>query len=85
MTLGKISDKDMRHCHYLKSTCDIGDPPSRAPLMNEGGVLYRVRGPPKRATNLRKQGKGPPNREGEQGLGWSSLFPPTLVSIAGRL
>ena len=25
--LGKI--KDMRHCHFLKSTCDIGDPPSR--------------------------------------------------------
>ena len=31
MTLGKINDKDMRHCHFLKSTCDIGGPPSRAP------------------------------------------------------
>ena len=26
MTWGKISDKDMQHCHFLKSTCDIGDP-----------------------------------------------------------
>ena len=26
MTLGIISDKDMRHCHFLKSTCDIGGP-----------------------------------------------------------
>ena len=26
MTLGKISDKDMRHCHFLKSICDIGGP-----------------------------------------------------------
>ena len=34
MTLGKISDKDMRHCHFLKLTCDIGNPLSRAP---EGG------------------------------------------------
>ena len=31
MTLWKISDRDMRHCHFLNSTCDIGDPPSRAP------------------------------------------------------
>ena len=23
----------MRHCHFLKSTCDIGGPPSRAPYM----------------------------------------------------
>ena len=37
MTLGKISDRDMRHCHFLKSTCDIGDPPSRAPC--GGGVF----------------------------------------------
>ena len=33
MTLGKISDKDIRHYHFLKSTCDIGDPPSRAPFV----------------------------------------------------
>ena len=33
MTLRKISDKDMRHCHFLKSTGDIGDPPSRAPIV----------------------------------------------------
>ena len=25
-TLGKVSDGDMRHCHFLKSTLDIGDP-----------------------------------------------------------
>ena len=31
MTMGKISDSEMRHCHFLKSTCDIGDPTSRAP------------------------------------------------------
>ena len=30
VTLRKISDNDMRHCHFLKSTCDIGDPSSRA-------------------------------------------------------
>ena len=23
--------RDMRHDHFLNSTCDIGDPPSRAP------------------------------------------------------
>ena len=34
MTLRNISDKDMRHCHFLKSTCDIGGPPPRAPLKN---------------------------------------------------
>ena len=32
MTLGKLSDRDMRHCHFLKSTCDIGTPPPRAPI-----------------------------------------------------
>ena len=31
MTLGEISDKDMQHCHFLKSTCDIGDPPIKGP------------------------------------------------------
>ena len=25
VTLSKITDKDMRHCHFLKSTCNIGD------------------------------------------------------------
>ena len=30
MTLKKISDRDMRHCHFLKSTCDIGNPPTKA-------------------------------------------------------
>ena len=29
----------MGHCHFLKSTCDIGDPPSRAPLLAWPGVL----------------------------------------------
>ena len=28
----------MRHCHFLKSTCDIGDPPSRAPNTRMLGV-----------------------------------------------
>ena len=31
VTFRKINDKDMRHCHFLKSTCDVGDTPSRAP------------------------------------------------------
>ena len=31
----KISDADMRHYHFLKSTCDIGDPPLRAPGLCE--------------------------------------------------
>ena len=35
MTLGKISDKDMQHCHFQKSTCDIGDSPSRAPILSQ--------------------------------------------------
>ena len=30
MTLRKVSDRDRRHCNFLKSTCDIGDPPPRA-------------------------------------------------------
>ena len=34
MTLGKIRDNDMRHCYFYKSTCDIGDPPSRAPALS---------------------------------------------------
>ena len=33
MTLGTISDKDKRLCHFLKSTCDIGDPQSMAPVV----------------------------------------------------
>ena len=33
LTLGKISGKDKRHCHFLKLTCDIGEPPSRALCM----------------------------------------------------
>ena len=37
----KISDRDMQHCHFLKSTCDIGDPPSRAPGM---AVIQNGRG-----------------------------------------
>ena len=30
-TLVKISDSDRRHCHFLKSTCDVGDAPHQAP------------------------------------------------------
>ena len=30
MTLWKISDKDIRQCHFLKSTCNIG-PPRQGP------------------------------------------------------
>ena len=33
MTLVKVSDKDMQHCHFLKLTRDIGGPPSGAPYM----------------------------------------------------
>ena len=35
MTLENINDKDMQHCHFLKSTCSIGGPPSRAPLKEQ--------------------------------------------------
>ena len=27
------NDKDMQHCHFLKSTCDIGDPPIMGPFV----------------------------------------------------
>ena len=33
VTLWKISHRGMQHCNFLKLTCDIGDPPSRAPIM----------------------------------------------------
>ena len=33
----QISDGDMQHCHFLKLTCDIGDPPSGG---QTGGVYY---------------------------------------------
>ena len=50
MTLEKISDKDMRHCHFLKSTCDIGGPPSRTPISvgpyNRAGSGWRAAGRP---------------------------------------
>ena len=26
VTMGKTSDRDMRHCHFLNSTCDFLDP-----------------------------------------------------------
>ena len=29
--------RDMRHDHFLNLTCDIGDPPSRAPVYGPGG------------------------------------------------
>ena len=35
VTLRKIKNSDMQHCHFLQSTCDIGDPPHQGPL--EGG------------------------------------------------
>ena len=31
MTSKTISDRDMRDCHFLKSTCEIGDPPPPPP------------------------------------------------------
>ena len=27
VTLEKMNDKDMQHCHFLKSRCYIGGPP----------------------------------------------------------
>ena len=30
----KISDRDMRLCRFLKSPCNIGDPPFRAPYLS---------------------------------------------------
>ena len=38
MTLRKISDRDMWHCHFLKTICDIGHPPSRAAIRGKPGV-----------------------------------------------
>ena len=29
---GYCKNRDRGHCHFLNSTCDIGDPPSRAPV-----------------------------------------------------
>ena len=40
MTLRKISDKDMEHCLFLKSTCDIGGPSLRAPGFEFRGVAH---------------------------------------------
>ena len=37
VTLWKISDRDIGHCHFLNLTCNIGDPPSRAPILMEVG------------------------------------------------
>ena len=31
MILGKINHGNMRHCHFIKSTCDIGDHPHQGP------------------------------------------------------
>ena len=39
VTLGKISDKDMPYCNMLKSTCDDGDPSSRAPLLPRAALF----------------------------------------------
>ena len=39
VTLGKLSNRDMRHYDFVKSTCDIGNPPSRAPLWGIGSSV----------------------------------------------
>ena len=31
--MGTAQDSDRGHAHFLKLTCDIGDPPSRAPML----------------------------------------------------
>ena len=33
---GSCKNNDRGHCHFLKSTCDFRDPPSRAPTVGEG-------------------------------------------------
>ena len=43
VTLREKSDRDMRHCHFLKSICDIGDPTSSAPHDEIGGIRSKVR------------------------------------------
>ena len=30
-----MQNRDRGHCHLLNSTCDVGDPPSRAPLQRQ--------------------------------------------------
>ena len=42
MALEKISHKDMRHCNFLKSTCDTGDPPIMGPHEGREGVREDV-------------------------------------------
>ena len=32
----------MGHIHFVKSTCDIGDPPSRAPILPSTGPLPQI-------------------------------------------
>ena len=45
MTLGETSDKDLRHCHFLKSTCDIAPPPLiKGPIGRVNRVCYGGRG-----------------------------------------
>ena len=34
------SDRDMQHCHFLKSTCNIGDP-QQGPLFSHSGMPHR--------------------------------------------
>ena len=50
MTLRKISTRDIQHCHFLKSTCDIGDPPIKGliPSPREKGVHTQVYSPHQR-------------------------------------
>ena len=34
--------RNMRHYHLLNSTCDIGDPPSRAPILwSKSPIAYK--------------------------------------------
>ena len=37
--LWKLSDRDMRHYHFLNSICDIGDPPIKGPILGEISTL----------------------------------------------
>ena len=46
VTLGKISDNDMRHCHLLKSTCDTGGDPIKSPKIVRGGSRVTATPPP---------------------------------------
>ena len=53
--MGHEELRDMRHDHFVNSTCDIGDPPSRAPCIMRLGGLFEQQTRVRFAT---KEGEG---------------------------